>query len=77
MWLVISALAVTAVESIALDSGIRIRNMHGCLSILCISDIAISLLAQINTYAPLLTPLSQMKFLQIDSDIVIEVLSSN
>jgi len=64
-------------ESIALNSYIRIRNMHGCLSVLCISDIAISLLAQINAYAPLLTPLSQMKFLQNDIDIVIEVLSSN
>jgi len=64
-------------EYIALNSGIRIRNMHCCLSILCVSDIAISLLAQINAYAPLLKSLSQMKFLQIDSDIFIEVLSSN
>jgi len=47
--------------------------MHDCLSILYIPDIAVSLLAQINADAPLLTPVSQMKFLQIDSDIFIEV----
>lgn len=60
-------------EYIALSSGIRIRNMRDCLSVLCISDIAIPLLAQSNADAPLLTPVSQMKFLQIDSDIFIEV----
>jgi len=47
--------------------------MHICLSIWCTPDIAISLLEQISADAPLLTPVSQMKFLQIDSDIFIEV----
>jgi hypothetical protein len=73
MWLVISAVVVTTLEYISLNSGIRIRNMHDCLSILCIPNIAISLLAQINTDATLLRPVSQMKFLQLDSDIFIEV----
>jgi hypothetical protein len=75
MWLVIWAVAVTTLEYISLNSGIRIRNLHDCLSILYISDIAVSLLAQITADAPLFTPVSQMKFLHIDSDIFIEVLS--
>ena len=73
MWLVIWAVVLTTLEYISLNSCIRIRNMHDCLSILYIPDIAVSLLAQINADAPLLTPVSQMKFLQIDSDIFIEV----
>jgi hypothetical protein len=73
MWLVISAVAVTTMEYILLNSGIRIRNKHDCLSILCIPEIVIPLLAQINADAPLLTPISQMKFFQIDSDIFNEV----
>lgn len=60
-------------EYISLNSAILIKNMHDCLSILCIPDIAISLLAQINSDGPLLAPVSQMKFLQIDSEIFIEV----
>jgi hypothetical protein len=60
-------------EYISLNYGIRISNMHDCLSLLCIPDIAVSLLSQINSDTPLLTAVSQMKFLQIDSDIFIEV----
>ena len=58
MWLVISAVTVTSLEYISLNSGIRVRNMHDCVSILYIRDIAISLLTQINADAPVLTPSS-------------------